>query len=280
MKIHHLDCVTMCPFGRRFINGDGSPFAFGTLVAHCLLVEGAQGLTLVDTGFGVADMRDMEGRYPLWMRLALNPRRTVASTALHQIEKLGLKKEDVRDIVLTHLDFDHAGGLMDFPEARVHVFATERIAATTRATSLERHRYPPLQLAHRPHWVEYKSEGDTWQGFDSVRVIAPDAGVLLIPLIGHTRGHCGVAVKNGDRWLLHAGDAYFHHHQMDVANPRCPLVLSAFQWLMALDDPLRRKNVTRLRSLVRDHSDQVDVFCAHDPVDFQRLSGRPPGPLN
>jgi len=32
--------------------------------------------------------------------------------------------------------------------------------------------------------------------------------VLLIPLPGHSRGHCGVAVKTGEGWLLHCGDAY------------------------------------------------------------------------
>lgn len=51
--------------------------------------------------------------------------------------------------------------------------------------------------------------GDEWFGFGSVTVLDDD--VLLIPLQGHTRGHCGVAVRRADGgWLLHAGDSYFH----------------------------------------------------------------------
>ena len=42
---------------------------------------------------------------------------------------LGFSPDDVRHIVLTHLDFDHAGGIEDFPNARVHVLAREREAA-------------------------------------------------------------------------------------------------------------------------------------------------------
>lgn len=42
-----------------------------------------------------------------------------------QIDGRSYRIEDVRHIVLTHLDLDHAGGLPDFPHAKVHVHATE-----------------------------------------------------------------------------------------------------------------------------------------------------------
>ena len=49
----------------------------------------------------------------------------------------------------------------------------------------------------------------------------------MIPLPGHTLGHCGIAVRTKDRWLLHAGDAYFFHGQLQ-AKPKMPLVLGLF----------------------------------------------------
>src|SRR5207245_5655496 len=42
--------------------------------------------------------------------------------------------------------------------------------------------------------------------------------ILMIPLPGHTLGHCGIAVRAKDKWLLHAGDAYFFHGQL-LAKP-------------------------------------------------------------
>ena len=39
MRVHHFNAGTMCPVGRRLLNGDGSYFERGRLVCHCLLVE-------------------------------------------------------------------------------------------------------------------------------------------------------------------------------------------------------------------------------------------------
>ena len=53
---------------------------------------------------------------------------------MRQIQRLGFDPRDVRDIVLTHLDFDHAGGLCDFPEARVHLLGAELAGARKRTS--------------------------------------------------------------------------------------------------------------------------------------------------
>ena len=139
-------------------------------------------------------------------------------TALHQIRALGFDPADVRDIVLTHLDLDHAGGLIDFPQARVHVYAEELRALQSPRDAAERNRYRTVQFAHDPKWTSYSDTGEPWFGFGAVRQLAglPDE-ILLIPLSGHTRGHAGVAVDTGNGWLLNAGDSYFFHGQVDPA---------------------------------------------------------------
>jgi glyoxylase-like metal-dependent hydrolase (beta-lactamase superfamily II) len=113
--------------------------------------------------------------------------------------------------------------------------------------------------------------GEEWLGFESVTVLGDD--VLLVPLRGHTRGHCGVAVRMaGDRWLLHAGDAYFSAGEKETP-PACPPGLRAFQTLMEVDRTARRGNQERLRSLKADHGATVTVFCAHDPAELDALVG-------
>jgi len=180
--------------------------------------------------------------------------------------------EDVRHIVLTRLDMDHAGGVADFPGAQVHLFAREYEAAMRPQTLRERQRYRAAQWVHGPKWVIHSLQGEQWYGFDCVRVIASDrTKVLLVPLRGHTRGHCGVAVRTPDGWLFHCGDAYVFRGEMDVDYPHSTPGLDLFQRSVQVDREARLRNRARLRVLVRDYADEVCVFCAHDPVEFSRF---------
>ena len=263
-RVHHLNCATMRPPAARLgVLPD-------RLVAHCLLVEGADGLTLVDTGIGTADVTDPARLGPGFVRLVgadLDP----AETAVAQVQALGFAPSDVRDIVLTHLDLDHAGGIGDFPQARVHVQAEELAAARTRRHPKEKGRYITAQWAHGPRWVEHPARGgDTWFGFDSVQVLGED--VLMVPLRGHTRGHTAVAVRRGTGgWLLHCGDAYFFHAEKQRP-ATCPSGLRVFQSLVQMDKRDRLANQERLRALHADHGDEVTLFSAHDATELAALA--------
>jgi glyoxylase-like metal-dependent hydrolase (beta-lactamase superfamily II) len=101
-------------------------------------------------------------------------------------------------------------------------------------------------------------------GFRSVRILpGADAEILLIPLPGHTLGHTGVAVRRGDGWLLHCGDAYFHHGEVQTP-PHCPPGLRFFQNLNQADGSRRHENQERLRELAARHGDEVELICSHD----------------
>ena len=257
MTVRHLNCATM------------RPLATAPMVAHCLLVERPGGLLLVDTGFGAADCADPK-RLGRPFRAVVRPVLDPAETAVAQVRALGHDPADVTDIALTHLDLDHVGGLADFPDARVHVF-TDELEAALHPTARERARYLQVQRAHGPRWVRHDVPGDAWFGFDSVTALSDD--VLLVPLRGHTRGHCGVAVRRADGgWLLHAGDSYFHGAEK-LTPPTPPFALKAFQATMAVDDKRRRANQERLRELQRTHADEVTIFSAHDPEEYAALRG-------
>jgi len=263
-RIHHLNCATMRPRGS--FGGRVTP---PRLVAHCLLIERPDGLVLVDTGFGtrnVAKPSQLGRPYLVSHRPALE----LAETALRQVEALGFTREDVRDIVLTHMDCDHTGGLVDFPNARVHADATEHLAAETPRTLIEKKRYISAQWAHHPEWVLHGSGGDDWFGFEGVKGLGDD--ILLVPLRGHTRGHNGVAVRRPDGgWLLHAGDSYFYNGELATPPTFSPGLL-ALQKLVAVDEKTRVQNQQRLRGLGTGHPD-VTIFCSHDAAEFDRLAG-------
>lgn len=275
MRIHHLNCGTMTPAMGALLRAPGVPAESAHLVCHALLIETGQDLVLIDSGMGLADIARAGKRLGGAFLQVVRPALDEAETAYRQTQRLGFDPADVRHIVLTHLDVDHAGGIADFPHARIHVLADEHAAAHAGKSLLEKHRYRTIQWSHGPDWSLHRADGEPWHGFAAARSLTglpPE--ILMIPLAGHTRGHAGVAVDTGNGWLLHAGDAYFDHGQM-AAHPTCPLGLRMFQRLMAEQDGPRRDNIERLRTLATDDGADVNVFCAHDPADLRSLSARP-----
>jgi glyoxylase-like metal-dependent hydrolase (beta-lactamase superfamily II) len=266
-----MSCGTLCPFGARAIDFDGGLLESGLIVCHCLLVETSDGLVLVDTGFGTGDARD-PGRLGRMLGLALRPRPSERETALARVRDAGLDPGDVRHIVATHLDFDHAGGLGDFPDADVHLTIEEHDVAMDPPFP-ESLRYVQAHWGHGPRWKTHTGGGDEWFGFESVRVLpGVDPEIALIPLPGHSRGHAAVAVRDGEGWLLHCGDSYFHRGEIEEPQ-RCPPGLHFFQRLNAVNYGMRCRNLERLRELAREHGDEIEMFCSHDPVELERAAG-------
>ena len=97
MRIHHLNTGTMCPIGRRLVNGTGSIFQRARMVCHCLLAETDDGLALVDTGIGLDDIADPPRMDRKWVRQT-TPRLDPAETAVQQVKALGYSPNDVRHL--------------------------------------------------------------------------------------------------------------------------------------------------------------------------------------
>lgn len=265
MRVRHLNCATLCPRLGPFksVLGDAT-----VLVCHVLLIETDVGLVLVDTGFGVEDCQSPLRRIGPAIAV-IAPRFDERETALRQVEGLGHTAADVKHVIVTHLDLDHAGGLPDFPNATVHVMAKEHTAAMQRKQLHEKSRYRTAHWQHGPRWLLHDVMGERWNGFESVRALAGSRDeILLVPLEGHTRGHAGIAVRSDDGWLFHCGDAYFHKDE--VTGGRAPSGLEFFQRTVAFDDALRKRNRTRLKELVRNHSG-IRVFSAHSESELEAL---------
>ena len=252
MKVHHLNCGTM-----------RMPTA--PLVSHVLLIEASDRLVLVDTGFGHDDIADAARRLGV-VRHFLRPALDTRETAVAHIHALGLRPTDVRDIVLTHLDLDHAGGLSDFPHARVHLSAAEAHGAIHAPSWRERIRYRSSQWAHHPTIIEHNTAGESWNGFSAVEPlddICP--GLLMIPLPGHTRGHTAYALPAGDgQTLLHAGDAFFDHRILTTT--RQPRILTVFETAVASDRKQVLYNHDRLSELRDRGEPPLKLINSHDPA--------------
>ena len=81
------------------------------MVCHCVLLEtDRDGLILIDTGIGTHDCTQAN-KWPVGMRSVSRPRLDLNEPAAYQLKNLGFAASDVRHIIVTHLDLDHAGGL-------------------------------------------------------------------------------------------------------------------------------------------------------------------------
>ncbi len=179
---------------------------------HCILIRSDEEVVLVDSGIGLHDVNAPEERIGPAAIQTAGFRFIPELTAVRQLQTMGLDAGDVTDIVLTHCDPDHIGGLADFPNAKVHVSVEEKANLASGNP-----RYSLSQVAHEPRWVAYGESSEVdWYGIGSRPVnISPKIDIRLLPLFGHTLGHCGVAIANEGRWLVHTGDAYYLRAELE-----------------------------------------------------------------
>ncbi|MCC6299186.1 MAG: MBL fold metallo-hydrolase [Anaerolineales bacterium] len=217
----------------------------------CLLVETNQGLALVDTGLGL-----QEYSHPTWFTqffrvvtiMPFDPK----EAALNRVQQLGFKPEDVKHIILTHMHFDHCGGLPDFPHAKVHVHAREYEAFTDgKILNWDELAYIQRYVGHRPDFVLYEKVDARWYDFEAIRLpFEPE--MYFIPLFGHSRGQCGVAIRTSSRWFFHAADAGA------VYNNQAPAWL--IRWALGPHDGA-------LRTFMKLHP-EVLITNSHISLDF------------
>jgi len=175
------------------------------LAARSLLVESARdGLVLVEAGYGDKWTDKERAMYALERR-----------TAVDALGEIGVDPMDIAHVVVTHLHFDHAGGLTRlgdggpepaFPRARIHVQRTEWLDALANKSTMTR-------TYLRTHLDPIAAQVELHEG-----ACAPLAGFTLLPTAGHTWGHQsilvdGASAAGGTATHLFAGDACptIHH---------------------------------------------------------------------
>jgi glyoxylase-like metal-dependent hydrolase (beta-lactamase superfamily II) len=178
---------------------------------NCLLIETKSGRVLVETGIGervdekTRDQRDYQGP-------------PIAAA----LETAGFPPESINVVAMSHLHFDHAGGLLRadgshaFPHAKIVAQKAEwEVALGDNPRLVASYVQPELRLV------------ETWgkQGWaDGEHEIMP--GVTVVPTGGHSTGHQAVVVRGGEggRTLAFFGDLLMRTW---AANPR---------WVTAFDD--------------------------------------------
>lgn len=249
VKVHHLNCVEILSPG------------YGRAIGHCLLIETENKLILIDAGIGLQDTENPNNRLGQHLIDMVGFRFNREWTAIHQIQLLGLDPEKVTDCVLSHLDPDHIGALVDFPHAILHMSQEEYDNFR-----LGNPRYLEHQLHHDSIIKTYASSDDTWCDMEARKLsLASTLDIYLIPLFGHTRGHCGIALDLGAEKIFYVGDAYYLRSELtDNEHP-----VHKLAELRADDNRLRQDALTKIRHFILQHP-ETTVYSYHDPSEFPR----------
>jgi glyoxylase-like metal-dependent hydrolase (beta-lactamase superfamily II) len=232
-----------------------------------LLEHPTAGPVLVDTGFQriVAEGPSRErtrnlGRVGRLMArdLRMEPRQCVAE----QLQARGIEESDLALIVMTHLHFDHASALCDFPAATVLVSAPEWAAAHGRYPFM--HGYVPAQLSPAPSYrtIEF-APGAPGDPFAHALDVFGDGSLRLVFTPGHTRGHVSLLARLSDREALLTGDAAYTF---------ATLRAGARPWLIE-DAQAFERSVVALAEWDRAHPDAI-VIPGHDMPAWEALQER------
>jgi glyoxylase-like metal-dependent hydrolase (beta-lactamase superfamily II) len=184
----------------HFIGGDPHegpmPMDYYTWV-----VIGPNGAFVVDTGF-TAEM-------------AKERKRTFLRCPAESLKLVGVDPAGVRDVVLTHMHYDHVGNFHKFPNARFHLQAREMAYATGKYM-----RYP--RIGHSYHVedvvgmvrLNFKGRVEMYEGQVE---IAP--GIVLYPAPGHSDGLQIARVHTRRGWVVLASDATHFYENMATNRP-------------------------------------------------------------
>ncbi len=173
------------------------------------------GPILIDTGFhrAIADGTPAQRNHnlgPVGRLMIRNVEMRAEQTAAAQLRARGIEPRELGLIVMTHLHFDHASALADFPAATVLVSAPEWRAANARGATLQ--GYSAAQLDPRLTYctVDFHGPAAHARGpFERALDLFGDGSLTLLDTPGHSAGHLAILARLSEREVLIAGDAIY-----------------------------------------------------------------------
>ena len=214
---------------------------------------------LVDTGYDHAEATARD------RPIRLDPAKALAP--------LGLKPDDITQLIVTHLHYDHAGGLHLFPNATIHLQAAEMAYATGPCMCHDTLRMPftadhvceAVKRVYSGRAVFHNGDGEVAEG------------VTVHCIGGHSRGLQAVRVLTEVGWICLASDAA-HFYENAFEKKPFPIVVDLENMLAGFD---RLHDLASARELIIPGHDPLvrDLFPSFKEDFISRLDRGPTKPL-
>ncbi len=221
-----------------------------TLPIISWLIEHRDGLVLFDTGLHADLQHDVTrlGR----AASSFVPDFTAGEELAAQLEANGYRPSDIDHIVFSHLHFDHAGGTVEIPEARIIVQSTEWTAGHDQRL-IELDIYNPDDFDHGHEVLAIDGEHDLFG----------DGAIRCIPTPGHTVGHQSLRVELETGPVVLTGDCIYFARMLETMSvPR-----------FGHDTDRQLESMMVLRHM-RDHEGCQLIF-GHDLEQIAQLRAAP-----
>ncbi len=209
------------------------------------VVRNHEWLWVIDTGFNAA--------------VAAKRKRTLVREPQEGLALLGIKANDVQNVIITHMHNDHAGTVVRFPNANFHIQDSEMSYVTG--------RHMRDEVFRRPYEVDHV--------VDMVRLVFNDRvvfhrddeevapGISVHHIGGHTAGLQSVRVHTRRGWVVLASDASHYYEHFETR--RCfPLVFRVDQMVEGFD---------KLKCLA---DSPRHIVPGHDPLVLKRYPAASP----
>jgi glyoxylase-like metal-dependent hydrolase (beta-lactamase superfamily II) len=222
----------------HFLGGDPHDVAM-PMDYFVWVIRNHERTVLVDTGFGAADANRRERR--------------LLRSAADALVLVGAEPAAVNDIILTHLHYDHAGGVGLFPDARFHVQDREMAYATGRhmAVPFFNHAFTARHVAD----LVLAAHDGRVAFHDGTAQIAP--GIEVHHVGGHTDGLQVVRVWTPGGWIVLASDASHYYENFESTRP-FPIVFDVGAMVAGYDTLRRLAGPSGI------------IVPGHDPAVFER----------
>ena len=221
-----------------------------TLPIPSFLVEHDDGLLLLDAGLDPRGADDPEATFgEVGRQITYAPEQRVD----RQVEALGFATSDVTHVVVSHVHFDHTGGLRLFPDAVFLLGAGDRPSVLGEEDEIAR----PEDLAPTRDFA--------WTFLDGDHDVFGDGSVVVLAMPGHTPGNTSLLVRLPRRTILLSADTAHLHSALESPAP-----MGA-----DTDRDAAVRSLERLNRVAAEHDAQV--WVGHDPDDWVRFDA--PGPV-
>ncbi|MGI8633175.1 MAG: N-acyl homoserine lactonase family protein [Solirubrobacterales bacterium] len=230
-----------------------------------LITHPTAGRMLVDTGMHPSVATDPAANLGRLVARFGEVRLPPEQVLVRQLRDRGIGPEDIRVVLLTHLHFDHASGISQFPGSTFVCSESEWTAATTVSRPiLHGYRRELFDYAFEYRTIDFRRGAiASWSTFGRTFDLFDDQSVRLAFTPGHTEGHVSVICRLRDRELVIAGDAVYTHGQLDEA-PEPPRPEDAHEW---------RRSARELSRHREQHPDSV-IVAGQDPEQWASLPER------